>query len=112
MGMSTSAVNLLRAIGCTMGTAIFATLLNDKLASLMTGMPADIPRNTGFLDHIMEYYITYGPAMVQELMQDFCDAVDYSFLCGAIIVAVMVVLGIFFKVQSPEEVDAAVEKKE
>ena len=112
MGMSTSAVNLLRAIGCTMGTAIFATLLNDKLASLMAGMPADIPRNTGFLDHIMEYCITYGPAVVQELMQDFCDAVDYSFLCGAIIVAVMVVLGIFFKVQSPEEVDAAVEKKE
>ena len=112
MGMSTSAVNLLRAIGCTMGTAIFATLLNDKLASLMAGMPADIPRNTGFLDHIREYCITYGPAVVQELMQDFCDAVDYSFLCGAIIVAVMVVLGIFFKVQSPEEVDAAVEKKE
>ncbi len=112
MGMSTSAVNLLRAIGCTMGTAIFATLLNNKLADLMTGLPADIPRNTGFLDHIMEYYVTYGPAVVNELMSDFCDAVDFSFLCGAVIVAIMVVIGIFFKVQTPEEVDAAIEKKE
>ena len=113
MGMSTSAVNLLRAIGCTMGTAIFATLLNNKLADLMTGLPDFIPRNTGFLDMI-SHYMDY-PAIIPyipELMQDFCDAVDFSFLCGAVIVTTMVVIGIFFKVQTPEEVDAAVEKKE
>ena len=105
MGMSTSAVNLLRAIGCTMGTAIFATLLNNKLTSLMEGLPEGIVRGTGFLDHIMEYYVMYGPLVVDELLEDFRLAVDFSFLCGAIIVVVLVVLGIFFKIQTPEEIE-------
>ena len=109
MGMSTSAVNLLRAIGCTMGTAIFATLLNNKLSDLMTGLPDFIPRSTGFLD-MVSHYMDYPMIIpyISVLMDDFCQAVDFSFLCGAIIVAILIVLGIFFKIQTPEEIDKAI----
>ena len=49
---------------------------------------------------------------MDKLLTYFSQAVDFSFLCGAIIVCIMVVIGIFFKVQTPEEVDESFSKKE
>ncbi|MCQ2071210.1 MAG: MFS transporter [archaeon] len=92
MGMSTGAVNLFRAIGCTIGTAVFSALITVKLGQNMVGLPPGIPRSTAFLDHLMDY-----PMYIPQLFQCFCEALCFAFLGGACIVAVLVVVGLVFR---------------
>ncbi|MDR1691030.1 MAG: DHA2 family efflux MFS transporter permease subunit, partial [Candidatus Methanoplasma sp.] len=55
MGMTTSSVNLMRSIGATAGTAIFAMVIAQRISSeLFANVPAEmydkIPHDTGVLD--------------------------------------------------------------
>ena len=123
IGMTTSSVNLLRSIGCTMGTAIFSLIINARLSgdlqSQLSGYPGVYDQilaanggviNTGVLNHIMEF-----PMYIGNIMTAFADSVDFSFLAGGAIILVLVVIGIIFKAEAPdvdEEFEEAKKKVE
>ncbi len=123
IGMTTSSVNLLRSIGCTMGTAIFSLIINARLSGDLQSQLANSPGvfeqieaanggviNTGILNHIMEF-----PTHIGDIMTAFANSVDFSFLAGGVIILVLVVIGIIFKAESPavdEEFEEAKKKVE
>ncbi len=123
IGMTTSSVNLLRSIGCTMGTAIFSLIINAKLSGDLESHLSNTPGlfeqikaangdviNTGILNHIMEF-----PMHAGEIMAAFADSVDFSFLAGGAIILVLVVIGVIFKAEAPdvdEEFEEAKKKVE
>ena len=74
MGMTTSSVNLIRSIGTTMGTAIFTMIINGRITGeLQSFVPDQLPQWV------------------------------FSFLAGGCIILILVIVGIFFKAQKPEE---------
>ena len=105
MGMTTSSVNLIRSIGTTMGTAIFTMIINGRLTGeLQSSLPADIfnliPHDTGVLEALANPdFIKYAP----QIMSSFSNSVDFSFLAGGCIILLLVIVGIVFKAQKPEE---------
>ena len=104
MGMTTSSVNLIRSIGTTMGTAIFTMVINSRLSTELTewiddpDVLANLTMDTGVLADILNY-----PAYAGEIMTAFSNSVDFSFLAGGCIILILVIVGIFFKAQKPEE---------
>jgi len=123
MGMTTSAVNLIRSVGATIGTAVFAVLIGSKITQELHDNLSEtvfnaVSHSTGVLD---DFYYAYqqvqqgimGPdgiffKIVEEggaIFLSFANSVDYSFICGAFIILLMLVIGIFFKVQTPPEVE-------
>lgn len=109
MGMTTSSVNLIRSIGTTMGTAIFTMIINGRISGeLMNFVPNDlpqwvfdaIPHDTGVIGALavpgMEIY-------APQIMTAFSNSVDFSFLAGGCIILLLVIIGIIFKAQKPEE---------
>lgn len=103
MGMTTSSVNLMRSIGTTMGTAIFAMLINGKLSGeLQAHVSADtfplLPHDTGVLQYIMAF-----PQDAPGIITAFSNSVDFSFLAGGVILLLLVIVGVVFKAQKPEE---------
>lgn len=105
MGMTTSSVNLIRSIGTTMGTAIFTMIINGRLtgelqSSLPEGIFNLIPHDTGVLEVLANpEYMMYAP----QIMSSFSNSVDFSFLAGGCIILLLVIVGIVFKAQKPEE---------
>lgn len=121
MGMSTSAVNLLRSIGATVGTAIFAMVISNKIGSeLDKNLPADISamlsHDTGILDDLQNQDLINRvtmklmedgvplidiPAALQELFNgvllSFANSIDFGFVAGAVITLVIIVPAFFFK---------------
>ena len=103
MGMTTSSVNLIRSIGTTMGTAIFTMIINGRIAGEVQGTIPDevfnvIPHDTGILEAIVTF-----PQYAPEILVAFSNSVDFSFLAGGCIILVLVIVGIIFKAQKPEE---------
>ena len=103
MGMTTSSVNLIRSIGTTMGTAIFTMIINGRIAGEVQGTIPDevfdvIPHDTGILEAIVTF-----PQYAPQILVGFSNSVDFSFLAGGCIILVLVIVGIFFKAQKPEE---------
>lgn len=107
MGMTTSSVNLIRSIGTTMGTAIFTMIINGRISGeLMNFVPDSlpeevfnsIPHDTGVLEAIVSY-----PQYAPQILSAFSNSVDFSFLVGGCIILILVIVGIFFKAQKPEE---------
>ena len=109
MGMTTSSVNLIRSIGTTMGTAIFTMIINGRISGeLMNFVPNDlpqwvfdaIPHDTGVIGALavpgMEIY-------APQILTAFSNSVDFSFLAGGCIILLLVIIGIIFKAQKPEE---------
>ncbi len=116
MGMTTSSVNLIRSVGATIGTAIFAALIDSKItaelqANLSEGLFNLVDHSVGVLDQLSAAALglldpTFAMMILSEaqnILVAFANSVDFSFLCGACIVIVLVVIGIFFKVQEPKE---------
>ena len=105
MGMTTSSVNLIRSIGTTMGTAIFTMIINGRLTGeLQSSLPEEIfnliPHDTGVLEVLANpEYMMYAP----QIMSSFSNSVDFSFLAGGCIILLLVIIGIIFKAQKPEE---------
>lgn len=103
MGMTTSAVNLIRSIGTTIGTAVFSMIINNKLSSELAGLlPPEIfdqiPHDTGVLEVLMQF-----PEYAGNMLLAFANSVDFAFLAGGAIILILVVVGIFFKVQKAPE---------
>lgn len=105
MGMTTSAVNLLRSIGFTMGTAIFAMLINSRLGTeLLEAVPEIndlIPHTTDVLNGgIMSQF----PMQIPGILTAFSNSVDFAFLAGGAIMLLLILVGIFFKPNFPNSV--------
>ena len=109
MGMTTSSVNLIRSIGTTMGTAIFTMIINGRITGELQSFVPDqlpqwvfdsIPHDTGVIGALADpSMIIYAP----QIMTAFSNSVDFSFLAGGCIILILVIVGIFFKAQKPEE---------
>lgn len=104
MGMTTSAVNLLKSIGFTMGTAIFAMLINSRLdTELLEAVPEIydlIPHTTDVLNGgVMSQF----PMQIPGILTAFSNSVDFAFLAGGVIMLLLILVGIFFKGEMPPE---------
>jgi EmrB/QacA subfamily drug resistance transporter len=123
MGMTTSAVNVIRSIGATIGTAVFAVLINNKItdelrSNLTQEVFDNVSHSTGVLDDL-----NYAAAMVQqgitdfpfpqivseayEIMLSFANSVDFAFLCGVFVILTQVIIGILFKVKIADQISEA-----
>ena len=118
MGMTTSSVNVIRSIGATIGTAVFAVLISSKITQeLMDNLSPivfdNVPHSTGVLDALamaaariaqgigteIDYAIV---SEAQQIMLSFANSVDFSFFCGMFIILLQVIVGIFFTVRPPQ----------
>lgn len=113
MGMTTSAVNVIRSIGTTVGAAIFAVLIGNKLGDELRANVSDtvyglVQHNTGVLDDLMGAIgrVQSGVGDLTDLaiaseanniLLSFANSVDFAFLCGALMILVLVIIGVFFK---------------
>ncbi len=118
MGMTTSAVNLIRSVGATIGTAIFAMLIGSKINEELNENVNPIvyeliSHNSGVLDDLATAVanIQAGTAteidyaifsQMNEILVSFANSVDFSFLCGMFIIILQVFIGIFFTVKVPK----------
>ena len=116
MGMTTSAVNLIRSIGATIGTAIFAVLIGNKITdelheNLSQYVYDNVSHSTGVLDNLAVAlahvqagdYSSPFVEIVQEASQillSFANSVDFAFLCGMFVILLQVIIGLFFKVEA------------
>ena len=104
MGMTTSAVNLFRSIGFTMGTAIFAMLINSRLGTELLEAVLEIydriPHTTDVLNGgVMSQF----PMQIPGILTAFSNSVDFAFLAGGVIMLLLILVGIFFKGEMPPE---------
>lgn len=115
MGMTTSSVNLMRSIGSTMGTAIFAMIINSKISDeLLTWVPEDIfnqiSHDTGVLNDIVNF-----PTYEFQIRTAFGNSILFSFLAGGVVLLLLVIIGLVFKApkaEVDEEFEAAKRKIE
>jgi len=122
MGMTTSAVNLIRSIGATIGTAVFAVLIASKITDELRAHVSpivfeNVSHGTGVLDDLNMAMIHYASgtatpidlailADAQNILLSFANSVDFSFFCGMFIILLQVIVGIFFVVRPPEQDDS------
>lgn len=101
MGMTTSSVNLMRSIGSTMGTAIFAMIINSKISDeLLTWVPDifdQISHDTGILNDIADF-----PMHAPQILTAFGNSVLFSFLAGGVVLLLLVIIGLVFKAPKAE----------
>ncbi len=119
MGMTTSAVNVIRSVGTTVGTAVFAMVIGNKLGDelrehVSAATYAIIQHGTGVLDDLSAAATRFaegiaGPgdllilADSGNILLSFANSVDFSFLCGAVMMAFLIIIGILFKAQRAPE---------
>lgn len=116
MGMTTSAVNLFRSIGCTMGTAIFSLVINSRLSTELMNIVPEIydviPHTTDVLNAGV---LSAHPMQIPGILTAFSNSVDFSFIAGGCIILLLVIVGVVFKGEQPpvdEEFEAAKKKIE
>lgn len=113
MGMTTSSVNLMRSIGCTMGTAIFSMIITAVLDGELMNIVPEVYETfvegmgvtgTGVLNYLAEI-IAMDPTLglYSGTIVSFANSVDTSFLIGGILLLCLVIVGAFFKETKPEE---------
>lgn len=92
MGMTTSSVNLFRAIGGTVATGVFSFLINLRLddelrSNLAAEIYAIVPHDTDVLA-----FISLMPEQASNILASFAGAMDFAFLvAGAIILLILLV---------------------
>lgn len=103
IGMTTSAVNMIRNIGSTMGTAVFAAIINNGILSRMTELvPGTIPQwlfdmlphDTGIVTAAKAAELAM---FKDDLIATFVDSVDVAFLFAAIVIVLLVPIGILYR---------------
>lgn len=112
MGMTTSAVNLVRSIGTTVGTAIFAMIIAGKIdGEVLSILPGaadyilSIADGTDILSlltpqGLADIYAHTGvdPSVVGPgILRAFSNSVDFTFLVAAGMMACVAVVGFFYK---------------
>lgn len=102
VGMTTSAVNLLRNVGSTVGTSIFTLIVNAVIFGEATAKGhsdlADL--GLGILDKL-----THGADKVLDdiIKNIFTDSVGFAFLIGAVLLVIAVIVAIRFKIVTTSE---------
>lgn len=110
IGMTTSATNLFRGIGTTVGTAVFAMIIGNKIdeelrdhvSNTVYGM---ISHDTGCLQDLFNAIssptLENSPILLaaNDILLAFANSVDYAFLCGAVIVAFLLIIAVIFKAE-------------
>ncbi|WP_400203151.1 hypothetical protein [Methanomethylophilus alvi] len=113
MRMTTSAVNLIRSVGSTVGTAAFAMLIAGRMGSelaknISAGLYALVPHDTGILDTLtaalarvqegiggaFDHYVVYETG---NIILSFSNSVDFAFLIGGAILLILLIPAYFFK---------------
>lgn len=107
IGMTTSAVNMIRNIGSTMGAAVFAAIINNgiltRLSDLVPGTISQelfdmLPHDTG----IVVAAKLPGMEMFKDvLIGTFVDSVDIAFIFAAAIIVLLVPIGMKYKAAMP-----------
>lgn len=102
VGMTTSAVNLMRNVGSTIGTSIFTLLVSALIFEHANNTPgceqyADL--GLGILDKLGEM----GGALDSAIKQIFTDSVAGAFFVGGLILLVAVFVAFRFKVVTIEQ---------
>lgn len=103
MGMTTSAVNMIRNIGSTMETAVFAAIINNGILNRMTDLvPGTIPQRLfDMLPHdtgiVTAAKATELAMFKNDLIAIFVDSVDVAFLFAAITIVLLVPIGILYR---------------
>lgn len=97
MGMTTSSVNLFRAIGSTVATSVFSFLINLRLNDeLRSHLAAEIynvlPHDTDVLAYIMAM-----PDQAANILASFAGAMDFAFLVAGAIILLMLLITPFLK---------------
>ncbi len=104
MGMTTSAVNLFRSIGCTMGTAIFSMIINSRISTeLLDRVPEIydlIPHTTDVLDKDT-FAIPGVFDHLDGILVAMSNSVDFAFIVGGVIILLLVFVGVVFKGEKP-----------
>ena len=106
MGVTTSAVSMMRNIGSTVGTAVFAGIINGRLSqelaeTLPGGVYDMVPHDTGILDDDSVDLLRDLAGGTDELL-DRCisavaNSIDHAFLIGGCITIFVVLLAFFFR---------------
>ena len=106
MGVTTSAVSMMRNIGSTVGTAVFAGIINGRLSqelaeTLPGGVYDMVPHDTGILDDDSVDLLRGLAGGTDELL-DRCisavaNSIDHAFLIGGCITIFVVLLEFFFR---------------
>lgn len=110
MGVTTSAVSMMRNIGSTVGTAVFAGIINGRLsAELAEALPGDVygqvPHDTGILDDgavdLLRDLAGGTDELLDRCVATVASSIDHAFLIGGCITIFVVVLAFFFRGRRP-----------
>ena len=106
MGITTSAVSMMRNIGSTVGTAVFAGIINGRLSQeLADALPDDVysqvPHDTGILDDgvvsLLRDLADGTDELLDRCISAVANSIDYAFLVGGCISIFVVLLAFFFR---------------
>jgi len=112
MGMTTSGVNLFRAIGGTVATGVFSFLINLRLddelrSNLAPEVYSIVPHDTDVLGAI-----GHMPEQAAHILTSFAGAMDFAFLVAGAIILLMLVVTPFLKGYAVSEEQEALKAPE
>ncbi|MGN1045219.1 MAG: DHA2 family efflux MFS transporter permease subunit [Candidatus Methanomethylophilaceae archaeon] len=106
IGMTTSTVNVMKAIGYTIGTAVFTFIINNRLsAELMERLPGDVYDSVPHNTEIISWLPSLSPEDAYNALLSFANSVDFSFVCADALMLLLVAIGVVFKAETPEKED-------
>jgi len=94
---ATTALNIVRRVGGSIGTAILAVVLERRIA-------ADVPHAGG---HVIGGYGTIPPAVRRRLAPELAHAFQQTFWVAVVLVSITVAASLFLPAQPPDDGDAA-----
>lgn len=106
MGMNTSAVNLFRSIGTSIGTALFTMLINAHYASRVAGIDGVSDKATEFVESVVNYMFQGSLDIANKIMDAFINSVEFGFLAGGIIILMAAIVAVFIKARNAAEAEA------
>lgn len=106
MGMNTSAVNLFRSIGTSIGTALFTMLINAHFSGKVSGIAGVSDKATEFYQSLIGYLYTGSVDVANDIMDAFIDSVEFGFLAGGVIILMAAIIGIFIKARNASAAQA------
>ena len=111
MGMTTSSVNLIRNIGSTTGTAIFAMIINNSINSKLLEYVPDplLPEIYDMIPHDTSLIVLKRlPGMemyTPMIMEILTESVDLAFVVAGVILVLLVPLGLIYSAKVVRDSD-------
>ncbi len=101
VGMTTSAVNLMRNVGSTVGTSIFTLIVTAAISAeaYAKGLPQYADMGLGILDEITKV----SADIAIKIKDIFTDSVATAFVIGALLLLVALVVAIRFKIITADQ---------